>query len=105
MKFDVVIGSPGPRNFDSVSHLNGDSCIRGTPSDSEVTEGNENISVIYQDDKQVVPYPSIEVGKVLYPVRVGDYITARSKMDGTLYSMIYKVMSITENEVICGPVN
>lgn len=103
MPFSLIIDTGGSRKFKKIPYLNGDSCIKGTPNDFEVTENEENILVIYPDDKQVTPYPSIEPGKVLYPVKVGDDITVCKKEDGIFYSKIYSVMSITDTDVICGP--
>lgn len=104
MKFDVVIGSWGFKKFKKITFLNGDSCIKGTPEGSEITENKENISVIYPDDKRVIPYPSVEHDKVLYPVKVGNCIIVNKKVDGTLYSNAYRVISMTDTDVICGPV-
>lgn len=104
MKFDVVFNAKkGPKKFKKIS-LNGISCIKGTPKNSKMTEGEESISVIYSDDKQVTPYPSGEIGKVFHPVKIGDCIIVNKKDKGTLYSDVYRVKTITHTEVICGPV-
>lgn len=101
MKFDVVICNQGNRTFKKVNFLNGDDCIVGTPKGSHT---DEDISVIYPEDREVTPYPSIEPGKVLYPVRVGDTITVNKKVNGTYYLNAYRVIAFTSTEVICGPV-
>lgn len=101
MKFDVVLNSMGSRRFKRIPYLNGDSCIQGTPTGSGV---DEEISVIYPNNRAVITYPSIEPGKVLYPVKVGNCIIVNEKVNGTLFSNVYRVIEITDTEVIGGPV-
>lgn len=101
MKFDVVLNSMGSRRFQRIPYLNGDSCIKGTPKDSDM---DTKISVIYPGDREVITYPSVEQGKVLYPVHVGNCIIVNEKKNGTLFSSVYRVLSITDTDVICGPI-
>lgn len=61
-------------------------------------ETDEHISVLNQD----ITYPSDNTGKVFYPVNKSDYITVCKKINGTIYADCYKVISITDTEVIGG---
>lgn len=101
MKFDVVFNSVGARKFKRILYLNGDSCIQGTPKGSDM---DNNISVIYPGNREIITYPSIEPGEVLYPVNVGNCIIVNEKVNGTLYSNAYRVIEITDTEVIGGPI-
>lgn len=96
MKFDVILNHHDTREFNKIVYMNNQNCILGTPRGLDT---NENISVLNKDKT----YPSVEPGKVLYPVHVGDYISVQEKKDGTLYVNCYKVISITDTEVIGGP--
>lgn len=100
MKFDLIFNHSDMRTFNRVVYMENLDCILGTPKDSTLNENEEKISVLNQN----VTYPYGQVGKVLYPVNIGDYIVARKKVNGTLYLHCYKVISITDTEVICGSV-
>lgn len=47
--------------------------------------------------------PCIELDGVLHPVNVGDYITHKENINGTLVVHCHKIVSITDTEVIGGP--
>jgi hypothetical protein len=94
MKFDVILNHNSTRKFDKIL-FNGQNCILGTQRGLET---DEHISVLNQD----ITYPSDNTGKVFYPVNKGDYITVCKRINGTIYADCYKVISITDTEVIGG---
>ena len=94
MKFDVILNHNSTRKFDKIL-FNGKNCILETQRGLET---DEHISVLNQD----ITYPSDNTGKVFYPVNKSDYITVCKKINGTIYADCYKVISITDTEVIGG---
>lgn len=102
MKFDVIIGGARERKFKKIIYPNSRPCIEGTV---EGEDTDLKISVIPQIKEQVETYPSINKNQVLYPVRVGDCIIVLERKNGVLHANYYKVISITDTEVIGGPVD
>ena len=60
MKFGTIIIRDETRKFPKVTWKDGQSCIVGTAKDAN---SDTMISVIYQDKKQVLPYPYTERDK------------------------------------------
>ena len=100
MKFNVVLGSNSNRSFKRITYANGKPCVEGTPKGVHT---DKDISVLTKEGGQAQTYPSINLGKVLYSVDVGDYITVLEKINGTLCAEFYRVTNITGTEIIVEP--
>lgn len=101
MKFDVIICHKNYRTFEKVTGPNGQPCINGTP---QGVTANVIISVMSQSGEQAETFPSSKPDNVLYSVNVGDCIGVSKKMNGTLRVHYYRVTSVTDKEVIGGPI-
>lgn len=99
MKFDVIFGALNKRTFEKIVYANGQSCIEAPKKGVS----NVEILVMPQTGGQAKTYPSIHPGKVLYPVNVGDYISVQEVRHGTRWAGLYRVIDITDKEIIGEP--
>lgn len=94
MKFDVVIKHPsGNLIIPRLSSINGISGI----------EALTEYPVYLNSGRQVNEQPSYDHDTLVYEVDIGDYIFKQEYKDGTTYVSYYKIVDITDTEVIAEP--
>lgn len=95
MHFDLIINHDN-KNL-SVPRLDS---INGIPSIEALTE-----YPVYRSTKEMADVqPASDKATLVYEVAIGDYICKQEYSNGTTYVSYYKIVDITDNEVIAEPV-
>lgn len=95
MRFNLVINHD--RKNLSVPRIDS---INGIPGIKALTE----YPVYHSDNKTAEIQPDSEKATLVYEVAIGDYICKQEYTEGTTYISAYKIVDITDNEVIAEPV-